>query len=52
MGGRPTITFKTDKTRKFEGETIVMKNFGRGNTDGDLSIYFQRADVLVLGDTF
>ncbi len=52
VGARPTITFKTDKTLKFDRETIVMKNFGRGHTDGDLSVYFQRADVLVLGDTF
>jgi len=39
---RPTITFKTDKTLKFDGETIVMKNFDRGHTDGDLSVYFNK----------
>jgi len=52
VDARPTVTFKTDKTLKFDGETIVMKNFGPGHTDGDLSVYFQRADVLALGDTF
>jgi len=52
VDARPTVSFKTDKTLKFDGETIVMKNFGPGHTDGDLSVYFQRADVLVLGDTF
>jgi glyoxylase-like metal-dependent hydrolase (beta-lactamase superfamily II) len=50
--GRPTVTFKTDKTLKFNGETIVMKNYGIGHTDGDTSVYFKKADVLVLGDIF
>lgn len=51
-GGRPTVTFKTDKTLKFNGEIIVMKNYGLGHTDGDTSVYFQKADVLALGDIF
>ena len=51
-GGRPTVTFKTGKTLKFNGETIVMKNFGIGHTDGDTSVYFKKADVLALGDIF
>jgi glyoxylase-like metal-dependent hydrolase (beta-lactamase superfamily II) len=51
-GGRPTVTFKTDKTLKFNGETIVMKNYGLGHTDGDTSVYFRKADVLALGDIF
>jgi glyoxylase-like metal-dependent hydrolase (beta-lactamase superfamily II) len=46
------VTFKTDKTLKFNGETIVMKNYGIGHTDGDTSVYFKKADVLVLGDIF
>lgn len=51
-GGRPTITFKTDKTLKFDGETIKLKTYGPGHTDGDISAYFKNADVLVLGDIF
>ncbi|HEV2802260.1 MAG TPA: MBL fold metallo-hydrolase [Pyrinomonadaceae bacterium] len=51
-GGRPTLTFKTDKTIKFGGETVVLKNFGIGHTDGDTIVYFKRADVLALGDIF
>jgi glyoxylase-like metal-dependent hydrolase (beta-lactamase superfamily II) len=51
-GGRPTVTFKTDKILKFNGETIVMKNYGLGHTDGDISVYFRKADVLALGDIF
>src|ERR1700752_2580833 len=30
-GGRPTILFKTDKTLKFNGETVVLKNYGVGH---------------------
>jgi glyoxylase-like metal-dependent hydrolase (beta-lactamase superfamily II) len=51
-GGRPTVTFKTDKTLRFGGETIVLRNYGVGHTDGDLSVYFAKADVLALGDNF
>lgn len=51
-GGRPTVTFKTEKTLKFDGETVLMKNLGPGHTDGDAFVYFPKADVLVLGDTF
>jgi glyoxylase-like metal-dependent hydrolase (beta-lactamase superfamily II) len=51
-GGRPTVTFKTDKTIKFGGETIVLKGFGPGHTDGDITAYFRKADVMALGDIF
>jgi len=49
-GGLPTVTFKTNKTLSFNGETVVMKNFENGHTDGDISVHFQKADVLVLGN--
>jgi glyoxylase-like metal-dependent hydrolase (beta-lactamase superfamily II) len=51
-GGRPTVVFKTEKTLNFDGETIVLKHFGPGHTDGDISVYFNNADVLALGDIF
>lgn len=51
-GGRPTVTFETDKTIRLGGETVVLKNFGVGHTDGDAAVYFKRADVLALGDVF
>src|SRR5215467_1266581 len=50
--GRPTVTFKTEKTLEFDGENVELKNFGHGHTDGDSSVYFPKADVLVLGDLF
>lgn len=52
IGGRPTVTFKTEKTLKFDGETILIKNLGPSHTDGDAYVYFPKADVLVLGDNF
>ena len=52
VAARPAITFKTDKTLKFAGEIIVMKNYGRGHTDSDIWVYFKKADVMVLGDIF
>lgn len=51
-GGRPTVVFKTEKTLNFDGETIVLKSYGAGHTDGDVSVYFSQADVLALGDNF
>jgi glyoxylase-like metal-dependent hydrolase (beta-lactamase superfamily II) len=50
--GRPTVIVKGDKTMKFGGETFHIKNFGNGHTDGDLWVYAQKADVLMLGDTY
>lgn len=52
VGARPTVTFKTSKTLRFGGETVLLKNYGTGHTDGDAVIYFKRADVLALGDIF
>ena len=50
VGARPTVTFKRDKTLKFNGETIVMKNYGIGHTDTDIWVYFKKADVMATGD--
>jgi glyoxylase-like metal-dependent hydrolase (beta-lactamase superfamily II) len=52
VGARPTVTFKTDKTLKFNGEIIIMKNYGIGHTDSDTLVYFKKADVMATGDIF
>lgn len=49
---RPKVLVDSDKTITFDGEKIVMKNFGDGHTDSDIWVYFAKADVLVLGDIF
>lgn len=51
-GGRPTVIFKSEKKMRFGGETIVLKNFGPGHTDTDVTVYFTKADVIALGDIF
>ncbi|HEY4073139.1 MAG TPA: MBL fold metallo-hydrolase [Herbaspirillum sp.] len=51
-GARPTLLVDKKKTFNFAGTRIEVENFGRGHTDGDLWIYFKKADVLALGDTF
>ncbi len=48
--GLPTVTVKDEKTMDFEGETLVIKHYGNGHTDTDLSVYFKKADVLHVGD--
>lgn len=46
----PTETVKREKTMAFEGETVILRNYGSGHTDTDLSVYFKNADVLHVGD--
>ena len=52
IDARPTVLFKTDKTLHFDGETIVLKSYGPGHTDSDITVYFKKADVMALGDMF
>ena len=48
----PNRIITGDKTMHFDGETIRIKHYGPGHTDGDMSVYFTKADVLQTGDTF
>ena len=52
IDARPTVLFKTDKTLHFDGEVIVLKGYGPGHTDSDITVYFEKADVMALGDVF
>ena len=51
-GARPTILVNDSTIFIFAGDTIHVDHYGPGHTDGDLSVYFEKADVLALGDTF
>jgi glyoxylase-like metal-dependent hydrolase (beta-lactamase superfamily II) len=51
-GARPTLIVDNEKTFTFAGTKIEVENLGHGHTDGDLWVYFKKADVLALGDTF
>ena len=50
--GLPSILVKSPKTMAFDGERIAIKPYVISHTDGDLSVYFKKADVLSTGDTF
>lgn len=52
ISGRPTVILKTSKRLDFDGEHIVLENYGFGHTDGDVLVYFPKADVLALGDNW
>jgi glyoxylase-like metal-dependent hydrolase (beta-lactamase superfamily II) len=51
-GARPTIIVEDEREFDFAGDTIKVEHFGPGHTDGDLLVYFEKADVMALGDTF
>jgi glyoxylase-like metal-dependent hydrolase (beta-lactamase superfamily II) len=40
------------RTIKINGEAVLIRPYVHGHTDGDLSVYFTKADVLQTGDTF
>jgi glyoxylase-like metal-dependent hydrolase (beta-lactamase superfamily II) len=49
---RPTVLVASEKTFKAGGETILVRSYKPSHTDGDLSVYFTKADVLFTGDTW
>jgi glyoxylase-like metal-dependent hydrolase (beta-lactamase superfamily II) len=51
-GARPTILVNDSTTFIFAGDKIHVEHYGPGHTDGDVSVFFEKADVLALGDTF
>lgn len=52
IGARPTVLVTAAKTLSFDGQTINIGYYGPAHTDGDLSVYFVQADVLLTGDTY
>jgi glyoxylase-like metal-dependent hydrolase (beta-lactamase superfamily II) len=51
-GALPTIVFEKEHTLKMNGETIKLNYYGPAHTDSDISVHFQNADVLHVGDTW
>jgi glyoxylase-like metal-dependent hydrolase (beta-lactamase superfamily II) len=49
---RPTSLVSTTRTIEFGGDKVVLTHYGPAHTDGDLYVYFQKADVLATGDTY
>jgi glyoxylase-like metal-dependent hydrolase (beta-lactamase superfamily II) len=51
-GARPTILVDNEMEFTFAGDSIKVEHFGPGHTDGDVLVYFEKADVMAFGDTF
>jgi glyoxylase-like metal-dependent hydrolase (beta-lactamase superfamily II) len=49
---RPNMLLTAPRTIRLNGESVLIRPYVHGHTDGDLSVYFTRADVLQTGDTF
>jgi glyoxylase-like metal-dependent hydrolase (beta-lactamase superfamily II) len=48
----PNVELEGERRLPFGDETVVIRPYRVSHTDGDLSVYFTRADVLQTGDTF
>jgi len=51
-GALPVITFSEDLTFHLNGDEISAHHVGHAHTDGDSLIYWRRANVLHMGDTY
>lgn len=50
--GRIAQLVRDERSMQFGGETIRLRPYVPSHTDGDLSAYFKKADVLLTGDTW
>ncbi len=48
----PSITFTESHTVEMNGERITLRHFGPAHTAGDAFVFFERANVVHVGDTF
>lgn len=48
----PTAISATDTVMTFGRDRLAIRHYRPGHTDGDISVQFQKADVLATGDTF
>lgn len=48
----PNVILTGDKRMQFDGETVLIRHYRPGHTDGDISVTFMHADILQTGDTF
>lgn len=49
---RPTMLVSAQKNIKFDEDMVQIRPYMHSHTDGDLSVYFKKADVLFTGDTW
>jgi glyoxylase-like metal-dependent hydrolase (beta-lactamase superfamily II) len=48
----PTVVFDNELTLELNDERILLRRYAPAHTDSDISVYFERADVLHVGDTW
>lgn len=48
----PTLTFGNELTLYFDDEVIRIIKLPTGHTDGDVVVYFEKANVVATGDAF
>ncbi len=51
-GALPVVTFDDGVTLHWNGETIRAHHVAAAHTDGDSHVWFERANVVHMGDTF
>jgi glyoxylase-like metal-dependent hydrolase (beta-lactamase superfamily II) len=52
QAGLPVVTFDDHMTVYFAGKTLELYYYGRGHTDGDLTIYIPEEKIVLPGDLF
>lgn len=50
--GRAAMLVGQERTLSYGGDDVRLRYYGPAHTDGDLSAYFTKADVLITGDTW
>ena len=48
----PVVTFADGMTLHWNGETISMRHVAPAHTDGDVHVWFEKANVVHAGDTY
>lgn len=48
----PTVAVTSERRMRVGDERVRIRPYAAGHTDGDLAVYFEKADVLATGDTF
>jgi len=51
-GALPVVTFNDEVTFHWNGETIHVVHVANSHTDGDAIVFFEKANVIHMGDTF
>ncbi len=46
----PNITYANTWSKKFAGEKVTLHYFGKGHTDGDSFVHFEKANIVHVGD--